>query len=349
LITQKLKVNLIPSGVMPRLNVSQYDFGSRKLEISLYDGSTPFNVPEGANVVIQGTKKDNTGFQYEHLSFSDNVVYADLTQQMTVFEGETVTELVIIVLNEEDPDKNEQLATANFVLVVEPAALKDDIIVSETDIPEIQTLPEAMAEVRRAVLSTAADAIKTGKDADDAEAWAVGEIDGEPVPQDDPRYNNNAKTYALESEASAASIRGSVNDSEAWAVGTKGGVPVTQDDPQYNNYAKLYAENAGTSETNAAASEVNAGLSETNAKNSEEQAEAWAVGKINGTPVDSSAEQHNNNSEYWARYAEQVANIHIPQFYIDLATGELMSDTAAQGIRFFIDRTTGEFCSEIAV
>ena len=217
MITQKLKVNLIPSGIAPRVNVSQYDYGSRTLEISLYNGTEPFMIPENANIFIQGTKKDGRGFQYEGLAYDDNVVTADITQQMTVFEDEVVTELVILV-------GEEQLATANFILNVEPAALRDDVVVSETDIPAIQNLPEAMAEVRAAVISTAADALAAsgsataaansadsasgsataasgsataaGNSADDAEAWAVGKIDGVDVPSTDPRHNNNAKHYS---------------------------------------------------------------------------------------------------------------------------------------------------------
>lgn len=37
-----------------------------------------------------------------------------------------------------------------------------------------------------------------------AEKWAVGEINGEPVPETDPTYNNNAKAYAEQAAASVA-------------------------------------------------------------------------------------------------------------------------------------------------
>ena len=67
------------------------------------------------------------------------------------------------------------MATANFIINVEPAALRDDTVVSETDIPAIQTLPEAMAEVRAAVIATAADKRAADASATEAESYAKGD------------------------------------------------------------------------------------------------------------------------------------------------------------------------------
>lgn len=304
MITQKIKLNLIPNGIMPRFNVSQYDYGSRTLEIALYNGTQPFEIPTGANVVIQGTKKDHRGFQYEEQSFTGNTVYADLTQQMTVFEDEVLTELVILV-------DDEQLATANFIINVEEAALKDDVVVSETDIPAIQTLPEAMEEVRQAVIHTAADAQSASNSADDAEAWAVGTINGQAVPDSDPRHNNNSEYYAHLAETASESVVSNVDNAEAWAVGTKQGVPVASTDPQYHNNSKYHAEQADTSATNAATSETNAHTSELNAASSKAGAaasalvsEGWAKGTQNGTPVTSGSPYYEDNSKYYSQLSD---------------------------------------------
>lgn len=126
---------------MPRVNVSQYDKGARTLEISLYNGSVPFSIPNGATVSIQGTKADDTGFQYA-ATFSGSVVTADVTDQMTVFAGDVETEVVIAA-------SGQQLASGNFVLRVEPAALSDDAQISETDIPVLQSLPERLARLEQ--------------------------------------------------------------------------------------------------------------------------------------------------------------------------------------------------------
>lgn len=138
---QRINVNLIPGGVLPRINVSQYDYG-RPIEVSLYDGPAIYNVPSNAEVTVEGTKRDNTGFQYE-CTFSDNVVYFDLTNQMSVFQGEVFVEIVIRV----DGDR---VGTGNFIIWVEKAGLQDDVVISETDIPIIEQIPEIKIETETA-------------------------------------------------------------------------------------------------------------------------------------------------------------------------------------------------------
>lgn len=177
MITQRINLNLIPGGVLPRINVSQYDTGSRTLELVLYNGDTAFNVPAGANVQIVGTKLDNTGFEYS-CTYTDNVVSVDITDQMTVFGGEVVTELRIL----KDDD---QLGTGNFIINVEPTALKDDVVISETDIPIIQQLPSLIAQAESS--------------AELAHQWAdYGDE------SDTPSATNNAKYWSIQAAAAAA-------------------------------------------------------------------------------------------------------------------------------------------------
>ena len=87
----------------------------------------------------------------------------------------------------------------------------------------------------------------------EAEAWAKGTKDGEPVSITDPQYHNNSKYYseqagnfagaAADSEDNAAisetNAQTSAEDSEAWAVGT-----TDPTHPAYNNDAKHWAEAA---------------------------------------------------------------------------------------------------------
>ena len=138
MITQSFELNLIPGGVKPTVKASQYDKESRTLLIALFAGPVAFPVPDGAEVLIQGTKKDETGFQYA-CTVAGNVVTATIEQQMTVFPGEVEIELQILF-------SGQTLGTGNFILQVEEAALKDDTIISETDIPIIQHIPEYVSE-----------------------------------------------------------------------------------------------------------------------------------------------------------------------------------------------------------
>lgn len=182
MITQSINLNLIPGGVLPRFNVSQYDKGSRALQFNLFSGSLPFEVPEGSTVTIQGTKKDMTGFQYP-CTFQGSLVVSDLYDQMTVLAGEVTTELVIT-----DTNLN-ILGTCNFIIDVEQAALSKDIPISETELPLLQEAIQSAAEAK-------ASAEAAEDDAEDAEAWANGTRGGVPVGPSDPTYQKNAKYYA---------------------------------------------------------------------------------------------------------------------------------------------------------
>lgn len=182
MITQSINLDLIPGGVLPRINVSQYDKGSRTLLFNLFSSGLPFEVPSGATVTIQGTKPDMTGFQYP-CSAQGSIVTADLTDQMTVLAGEVTTEIVIT-----DTDLN-ILGTCNFIINVENAALSKDIPISETELPLLQEAIQAAAEAK-------ASAEAAEDDAEDAEAWANGTRGGVPVGSSDPTYQKNAKYYA---------------------------------------------------------------------------------------------------------------------------------------------------------
>lgn len=176
MITQTINLNLIPGSPLPRINVSQYDNGSRTLQFNLYNGVSPYEIPSGASVYIVGTKADNTGFEYA-CTFDGSLVSVDITDQMTVFAGEVQSELQI-------RQSGEVLGTANFIINVESAALSDDTQISETDIPIIQRIPEILEEAEEY--------------ADTAHKWATFGADTET-----PSSTNNAKYWAEQSQVYA--------------------------------------------------------------------------------------------------------------------------------------------------
>ena len=133
MITQKIDLNLIHGQVRPHVNVSQYDSGSRTLEMAIYNGNERFLLAGAYTASIQGTKPDGHGFQYSAtIDTVNNVITADVTQQMTAVFGDVICEVEIF-----DGDAN-NIGTGNFVLAVEKAALSDDTVVSDTQIPAIE-------------------------------------------------------------------------------------------------------------------------------------------------------------------------------------------------------------------
>lgn len=173
---QTNNLNVTPTGVMPRVNVSQYD-NNREVHFLLFDGSASYTPPTGAEIRVEGTKKDGNGFSYE-CTYSGNNVTVTIKSQMTVFAGDVLCELRI---SKGDLD----IGTLNFILGVEEGALSSDIPISDTEIPAIIELAKG--------------------EQFNAEAWAQGTKDGVPVTSDDPQYHNNAKWYAEHSQGGSFS------------------------------------------------------------------------------------------------------------------------------------------------
>lgn len=288
MITQSINLNLITGQVLPRVNASQYDNNSRTLTMYLYDGELTFNIPNGVSGYIQGTKPDRTGFQYlATVAAGSNVVTFDITEQMTAVAGDVTCELVLV-------DGDDRIATVNFILHVEPAALSDDTVISETDLPLIEEAAELAQQIGGFIEQMDADAAKS-------EAYGAGTVNGVPVTSDNPAYQNNAKYYSDEAAASASGVEQLKEDSEAYAVGTRGGVPVTSGDATYHNNSKYYANSASESASTAVASDIAAAQSK-------EDAEAWAVGERDSTPVTSGDATYHNNSKYYAGEAADSAS-----------------------------------------
>lgn len=204
--SQSFNLDLIPKGVNPVVNVSQYDAG-QTWTIGITENGNAFSIPSGASVTICGTKRDSTGFMYA-CTFSGSTVTAIVQPQMTILSGNQKAELRIT-------KGAEKIATINFILRVEPSALSDSTQISETDLPLIEQAVELMNEAPQIISQM------TGLE-QDAEAWAKGTKNGSAVPSTAEQYHNNSKWYA-EQAATAASkppIIGADGDWQTWNSST---------------------------------------------------------------------------------------------------------------------------------
>lgn len=174
---QTIDLDVITGGVPQILHISQYDTGARTLEFNIYASNNSLDLT-GATAKISGRKADGLGFEYP-ATITDGVVVADCTDQMTAVAG--IVECAITLTNSEG-----QIQTARFDLNVKPAPLNDDTVISDSDFPLIEQAIEAEG--------------KAEEYAEEAEAWAVGTRNGEPVPVSDPTYENNAKYWAEQAE-----------------------------------------------------------------------------------------------------------------------------------------------------
>lgn len=161
MITQELDLNMVPGTVPPVINVSQFDTGARTFVFTLYNGATLFTGPV-ASCRIEGIKPDKKGFSY-NASYSNGVVTADCTEQMTAVAGNVICEIRLLENNEKI------LGTLNFTLCVERSPLNSDTDISQTELPAIIDLArsheQAAANSANQASSSAAQAANSASQA----------------------------------------------------------------------------------------------------------------------------------------------------------------------------------------
>ena len=242
---QTIKLNLIPGGVLPVVNVSQYDVG-RQFAIQVYDGAASYNLM-GKSVQIRGTKPDGNGFAYDAqdgvVSVSGNTVTISTTQQMTAVGGQTVAELRIT-------SGDTILGTINFILDVEYSALSDDTPISDTDIPAIERDFEAALEQAQTAAETATTqagiaTTKAGEAATSATNAGNSATTAGNAATTATTKAGEASTSATNAGNSATAAAADSLEAEGWATGEQNGTPVGPDSPYYQNNAAYYAAQAG--------------------------------------------------------------------------------------------------------
>ena len=181
---QEIKLNIVPGGVIPVIHATQYDVG-RELKFLIFDGNSPASLT-GTTATIEGTKPDGNGFSYE-CTISNNEVTVETTAQMTVLSGSIDCKITFF-------KESDRIGTALFILDIEKAALNSNTPISETEIPAI------IAQAR--------------EQEQNAEAWAVGTKNGEPVSEDDPQYENSSKWWAEYAESAVTGVTGVKGNAE---------------------------------------------------------------------------------------------------------------------------------------
>lgn len=205
MITQTYRLDMRPGATNEVVHVSQYDNDQNVLVFDLYDNGVPWNVPNGTSVLINGKKPDNYGFSYAAVSISGNRVICNLTTQMTAVAGATICELRV-----RNGAGTQIVGSANFVLAVEPAALTDETIISDTMIPLIEQAVEIASNLDRFITQTQANAEAAAQSAETASnAAAASEIINSNVTQ---IYDTleDAKTAANTAAANANTVAANI-------------------------------------------------------------------------------------------------------------------------------------------
>ena len=117
-------VDMIPGGSQTAVACNQYEKGDIWVFALYYDGGR-YNIPAGATVSITGQKSDGAAFNVP-ASVSDNTVLVTVTEQMTAAYGKCIAEVLV-------QSGNTTLYTANFYVLVEPAAVQ--VPLADTTLP----------------------------------------------------------------------------------------------------------------------------------------------------------------------------------------------------------------------
>lgn len=117
-------LDMIPGGAQTAVACNQYEAGDVWVFALYYDGGR-YSIPADADVSITGTKPDGAAYKVAG-TVTDNAVVIEVTEQMTACAGRSIAEILV-----ESGTDGTTLYSANFPLLVEPAAVQGDLSPSE--------------------------------------------------------------------------------------------------------------------------------------------------------------------------------------------------------------------------
>lgn len=245
MITYSDNLNVVPGGVPAIFHLNQYEDDFR-LVLTLYSSVGELAISAGTKAEIRGTKTDGKGYSAScTLDSATGTVTVAGHKQMTAVAGNQKYEIVLA-------SGRKDLYTANFYLLVEPAALSDETDVSETVLPSI--IEGARADAESAAQS-AADALAYKNAAAQSEANALSYKNSASTSATAAATAKNdavsARTAAQSAQSAAESARAAAQQSatdadasaklsKSWAAGGTG----TRTGEDTDN-AKYWAEKAG--------------------------------------------------------------------------------------------------------
>jgi len=178
----------------------------------------------------------------------------------------------------------------------------------------IDTLTELASQTEAAEQAAAQSATDAENSALDAEAWAVGQRNGQDVPSTDPTYHNNSKYHSQEAANHEQGAKNWDESAEQHAVDAYDAKVAAEQAKQGAENAKVGAEDA----------EDDAQIYAAAAQQAKDDAEAYVTGLLNGTIIPDKAKKvkaSTANGEY------NVLLINGSDYNIPAATPDLLFDT----------------------
>lgn len=144
LVAYRINLNMVPTGQAPlTVAVSRFDKDSRVIRARMVNGDTVYEVPSTASAMLLMTKLDGYGVEIP-CTVKDGFVYVTLTEQACAAAGPAKAEIRIT-------QSGKTIGTANFIILVEPAALDENTVISESELPLLEQAIEAAEKIEELV------------------------------------------------------------------------------------------------------------------------------------------------------------------------------------------------------
>lgn len=142
-LTISKKLDVTPGGIPLHIHLNQYD-SDFSIVLSIKCAlDCVLDIPSTATAKVRGTKADGNGYSKDAtLNATVKTVTIAGDAQLTAAAGRNKYEIVII-------NSGKELYTANFVVDVEPAALSDKTVVSESAIDEVKKALDGAAQAEQ--------------------------------------------------------------------------------------------------------------------------------------------------------------------------------------------------------
>lgn len=129
--TTTYKLNVTPGGVPLTIHISQYDVGLRQYTFQPYTNVGEFSYVSGATVTLEATKPDGYAVIHSCTYNQDGSITYTVQAQLAAKPGRVWSKVVI-------RNGNNVLGTGAILWVVDYAGVKDDAIISDSDISALQ-------------------------------------------------------------------------------------------------------------------------------------------------------------------------------------------------------------------
>lgn len=182
-----------------------------------------------------------------------------------------------------------------------------------------------------------------------AKRYTIGDSEFEGSETDNAKYYYEGTKQAAETTVTnaAAAARDAETATSQAAIATSKATNAAASANSAAADAQTASENASTATSQAtlasqkaqeaASSERTATTKATDALDSANDAKRYAVGGVVAEDAQDNAKYYYEQSQILKNQIDAAASLVIPQFFIDLGTGALMSDKKAQGMRFWLD------------